>query len=103
MTALLLYAACSGLCSSPRIAKACTERVDFMMIVAHDAPDFPTIADFGKRHLAALAKLFVQVLKLGEKVGPPKRGHVAFDGTKIKAYASRRKAMSYERMTTREA
>lgn len=103
MTALLLYAYCSGLYSSRRIAKACAERVDFMMIVAHDAPDFRTIADFRKRHLAALAKLFLQVLKLAEKAGLAKLGHVALDGTKIKANASRHKAMSYERMKTREA
>jgi Transposase DDE domain len=74
-----------------------------MMIVAHDAPDFRTIADFRKRHLAALAKLFLQVLKLAEKAGLAKLGHVALDGTKIKANASKHKAMSYERMKTREA
>ena len=102
MTALLLYAYCSGLYSSRRIAKACAERVDFMMIVAHDAPDFRTIADFRKRHLPALAKLFLQVLKLAEKAGLAKLGHVALDGTKIKANASKHKAMSYERMKTRE-
>jgi transposase len=98
MTALLLYAYCSGLYSSRRIAKACAERVDFMMIVAHDAPDFRTIADFRKRHLAALGRLFLQVLKLAEKAGLAKLGHVALDGTKIKANASKHKAMSYERM-----
>ena len=103
MTALLLYAYCSGLYSSRRIAKACAERVDFMMIVAHDAPDFRTIADFRKRHLSALAKLFLQVLKLAEKAGLAKLGHVALDGTKIKASASKHKAMSYERMKPREA
>lgn len=103
MVALLLYAYCSGLYSSRRIAKACGERVDFMMIVAHDAPDFRTIADFRKRHLSALAKLFLQVLKLAEKAGLAKLGHVALDGTKIKANASKHKAMSYERMKTREA
>ncbi len=103
MTALLLHAYCSGLYSSRRIAKACAERVDFMMIVAHDAPDFRTIADFRKRHLAALAELFLQVLKLAEKAGLAKLGHVALDGTKIKANASKHKAMSYERMKTREA
>src|ERR1700692_4328628 len=102
MTALLLYAYCSGLYSSRRIAKACAERVDFMMIVAHDAPDFRTIADFRKRHLPPLGRLFLQVLKLGEKAGLAKLGHVALDGTKIKANASKHKAMSYERMKTRE-
>ena len=102
MTALLLYAYCSGLYSSRRIAKACAERVDFMMIVAHDAPDFRTIADFRKRHLPPLGRLFLQVLKLAEKAGLAKLGPVALDGTKIKANASKHKAMSYERMKTRE-
>ena len=102
MTALLLYAYCSGLYSSRRIARACAERVDFMMIVAHDAPDFRTIADFRKRHLPALGRLFLQVLKLAEKAGLAKLGHVALDGTKIKANASKHKAMSYERMKRRE-
>ena len=73
-----------------------------MMIVAHDAPDFRTIADFRKRHLPPLGRLFLQVLKLAEKAGLAKLGHVALDGTKIKANASKHKAMSYERMKTRE-
>ncbi len=74
-----------------------------MMIVALDPPDFRTISDFRKRHLKALAGLFVQVLKLAEKAGLVKLGHVALDGTKIKANASKHKAMSYERMKKREA
>ena len=102
MTALLLYAYCSGLYSSRRIAKACAERVDFMMVVLHDAPDFRTIADFRKRHLPALGRLFLQVLKLAEKAGLAKLGPVALDGTKIKANASKHKAMSYDRMKRRE-
>ena len=89
MTALLLYAYCSGLYSSRKIAKACAERDDFMMIIVHDAPDFRTIADFRKRHLPALGRLFLQVLKLAQKAGLAKLGHVALDGTKIKANASR--------------
>ena len=103
MTALLLHAYCSGLYSSRRIARACAERVDLMMIVAHDAPDFRTISEFRKRHLKGLAALFVQVLKLAEKAGLVKLGHVALDGTKIKANASKHKAMSYDRMKKREA
>jgi len=103
MTALLLHAYASGLYSSRRIAKACVERADFMMIVALDPPDFRTISDFRKRHLQALASLFVQVLKLAEAAGLVKLGHVALDGTKIKANASKHKAMSYERMKKREA
>jgi transposase len=103
MTALLLHAYASGLYSSRRIAKAALERADFMMIVAGDPPDFRTISDFRKRHLKALASLFVQVLKLAEKAGLVKLGHVALDGTKIRANASKHKAMSYARMKKREA
>ena len=88
MTALLLYAYCRGIYSSRRIAQACRERVDFMIITALDPPDFRTISNFRKRHLKALAGLFVQVLKLCEKAGLVKLGHVALDGTKIKANAS---------------
>jgi transposase len=103
MTALLLYSYCCGIYSSRRIAKACRERVDFMSIVALDAPDFRTISDFRKRHLKALGKLFGQILQLCEKAGLVKLGHVALDGTKIKANASKHKAMSYERMEKRAA
>ena len=103
MTALLLHGYASGIYSSRRIARAAVERADFMMIVAGDAPDFRTISDFRRRHLQALAALFVQVLRLAEKAGLVKLGHVALDGTKIKANASRHKAMSYERMKKREA
>jgi transposase len=103
MTALLLYSYCCGIYSSRRIAKACHERVDFMSIVALDVPDFRTISDFRARHLKALGKLFGQVLQLCQKAGLVKLGHVALDGTKIKANASKHKAMSYERMETRAA
>jgi len=82
-----------------------------MMIVAGDPPDFRTISDFRKRHLASLTKLFVQVLKLAERAGLVKLGHVALDGNRacpgpgsgIKANASKHKAISYARMKTREA
>ena len=103
MTALLLYAYCRGIYSSRRIAQACRERVDFMSIIALDPPDFRTISNFRKRHLKAIAGLFVQVLKLCEKAGLVKLGHVALDGTKIKANASKHKAMSYVRMEKRAA
>jgi len=103
MTALLLYSYSCGIYSSRRIAKACRERVDFMSIVALDPPDFRTISDFRKRHLKALGKLFLQILRLCEKAGLVKLGHVALDGTKIKANASKHKAMSYERMEKRAA
>jgi transposase len=103
MTALLLHGYAIGLYSSRRLARACIERADFMMIAASDAPDFRTIAEFRRRHLEALAGLFVQVLKLAQKAGLVKLGHVALDGTKIRANASKHKAMSYERMKQREA
>src|SRR5438876_9086290 len=103
MTALLLYSYCCGVYSSRRIAKACRERVDFMSIVALDAPDFRTISDFRRRHLKALGELFKQILQLCEKAGLVKLGHVALDGTKIKANASKHKAMSYGRMKQAEA
>ena len=103
MTALLLYAYGQGIYASRRIAKACRERVDFMGLVALDPPDFRTIADFRKRHLKALSGLFVQVLRLCEQAGLVKLGHVALDGSKIKANASKHKAMSYARMEARAA
>jgi hypothetical protein len=74
-----------------------------MAIVALDAPDCRTISEFRRRHLAALSALFVQVPKLCERAGLVKLGHVALDGTKINANASKHKAMSYERMSQQEA
>ena len=103
MTALLLYAYSRGIYSSRRIARACEERVDFMAVTGLQRPDFRTISDFRKRHLAALSEVFVQVLGLCRKAGLVKLGHVALDGTKIKANASKHKAMSYGRMNTAEA
>jgi transposase len=101
MTALLLYSYCCGIYSSRRMAKACCERVDFMSIVGFDAPDFRTISEFRRRHLKALSGLYRQILQLCETAGLVKLGHVALDGTKIKANASKHKAMSYERMEQR--
>ena len=77
MTALLLYGYCNGVYSSRRIAKACRERVDFMSIVGLDPPDFRTISEFRRRHLNALSALFGQVLRLCERAGLVKLGHVA--------------------------
>jgi transposase len=103
MTALLLYAYCEGVYASRRIAQACEQRLDFMAVTALAQPDFRTISDFRKRHLAALGGLFTQVLKLCARAGLVKLGHVALDGTKIKANASKHKAMSYGRMKQAEA
>lgn len=98
MVALLLYAYSQGLYASRRIAQACEERVDFMAVTGMQKPDFRTIAKFRQRHLPALRMLFVQVLQLCREVGLVELGHVALDGTKIKANASKHKAMSYGRM-----
>ena len=102
MTALLLYGYCQGVYSSRRLARACAERVDFMAVTAMSQPDFRTISDFRKRHLKALQGLFVQVLRLCQRQGLVKLGHVALDGTKVKANASKHKAMSYGRMLRSE-
>ena len=102
MVALLLYGYSRGLYSSRQLARACDERVDVMAVTGLNRPDFRTIADFRKRHLAALSDLFVQVLRLCRAAGLVQLGHVAVDGTKLKANASRHKAMSYGRMKTAE-
>ena len=103
MTVLLLYGYCQGVYSSRRMARACEERLDFMAVTAMNRPDFRTISDFRKRHLVALGGLFVQVLRLCREAGLVKLGHVALDGTRIKANASKHKAMSYGRMKKAEA
>lgn len=102
MVALLLYDYCQGLYASQRIAKAWEERVDVMAVTARQSPDFRTISDFRKRHLSAPGGLFTQVLQLCQKAGLAGLGHVALDGTKIRANASKHKAMSYGRMKTAE-
>ncbi|MDH2091647.1 IS1182 family transposase [Rhizobium pusense] len=98
MVALLLYGYSRGLYSSRQLSRACEERVDVMAVTGLNRPDFRTIADFRKRHLCALSDLFVQVLRLCRAAGLVQFGHVAVDGTKLKANASRHKAMSYGRM-----
>jgi transposase len=98
MVRVLLYGYCLGVVSSRKIERATYEDVAFRYLSADTHPDHDTIAAFRKRHLEALAGLFVQALRLCEKAGLVKLGHVAIDGTKIKANASKHKAMSYERM-----
>lgn len=102
MTALLLYTYCQGVYSSRRIARGCEERMDFMAVTGLNRPDFRTVSDFRKRHLEALQGLFEQVLTLCQQAGLVKLGHVSLDGTKIKANASKHKAMSYDRMRETE-
>ena len=103
MVALLLYAYSRGVYSSRQIARGCEERLDFQAVTALNRPDFRTISDFRKRHLEPLAGLFQQVLGLCRRAGLIGFGHVALDGTKVKANASKHKAMSWARMQTAEA
>jgi transposase len=102
MTKVLVYAYCVGVFSSRRIQKRLIEDVAFRVIAAGNQPDFRTISDFRKNHLEALQDLFEQVLKLALAAGAIKLGRVALDGSKIKANASKHKAMSYKRMKEEE-
>jgi transposase len=98
MVALLLYAYCVGVPSSRKIEKRCHEDVAFRVIAANTAPDHSRVSEFRRRHLEALAALFIEILRMCQAQGLVKLGHVALDGTKMKANASKHKAMSYERM-----
>src|SRR5215469_12685120 len=102
MTKILLYGYCAGVYSSRRIQKHLVEDVAFRVLAAGNQPDFRTIADFRKLHLRALEELFQQVLRLVLEVGPLKLGRVALDGSKVRANASKHKAMSYGRMEESE-
>lgn len=99
---LLLYGYCRGVVSSRKIESSTYEDVAFRYLAADQHPDHDTIAGFRQRHLLNLAGLFTQALELCQKAGLVKLGHVAIDGTKLKANASRHKAMSYERMNEKE-
>ena len=98
LVALLLYGYSRGIYSSRQLARSCEERVDVMAVTGLNRPDFRTVSDFRKRHLGALSDLFKQVLHLCRAAGLVKLGHVAVDGTKLRANASKHKAMSYKRM-----
>src|SRR3954467_750167 len=102
MVTLLLYCYATGTRSSRRIMRRCRVDVACRIIVGGDIPDFRTISDFRKTHLARLEMLFVEVLKLCALAGLAKVGTVSLDGTKVKANASRHKAMSYDRMQEEE-
>jgi len=102
MTKILVYAYCIGVFSSRKIQNGLIEDVAFRVLAAGNQPDFRTISDFRKIHLEALQGLFEQVLKLALTLGARKLGRVALDGSKIKANASKHKAMSYKRMKEEE-
>ena len=102
MVALLLYAYCVGKPSSRRIERATYEEVGFRVLTGDQHPDHDSIASFRKKHLKSLGGLFTEVLLLCQKAGLVKLGHIAIDGSKMKANASKHKAMSYERMGATE-
>lgn len=103
MVTLLLYSYCSGVFSSRKIQSRCHVDVAFRVIVGEDIPDFRTISDFRKDNLQHMESLFVQTLQVCAQAGLVKLGRVALDGAKVKANASRHKAMSYDRMKEEEA
>ena len=98
MTKILLYGYCVGVFSSRRMQKKLVEDVGFRMLAAGNEPDFRTISDFRKQHLSALQGLFDQMLQIALRAGTIKLGRVVLDGSKVKANASKHKAMSYGRM-----
>lgn len=102
MTKLLVYGYCTGVCSSRRIERGTFDDVPFRFLSADQHPDHDSISEFRKRCLAPLSALFLEVLQLCRKAGLVKLGHVALDGTKMKANASKHKAMSYDRMSPAE-
>lgn len=102
MTKLLVYGYCVGVCSARKIEQRVVEDVAFRVLAAGNAPDFRTIADFRKIHRKALEGFFEQVLRMALEVGAVQVGRVALDGSKVKANASKHKAMSYGRMREQE-
>ena len=102
MTKLLVYGYCTGVFSSRRIQKRLQEDIPFKVLAAGNEPDFRTISDFRKTHIDTLQGLFEQVLEMALEVGAVKVGRVTIDGTKVKANASKHKAMSYGRMKEKQ-
>ncbi len=103
MTVLLLYAYSQGIPSSRQIERRCGEDLAFMYLTADARPDHDTICAFRRQHLGAFQALFLETLRVAQAAGVLKLGRLALDGTKIRANASKHKAMSYERMPEREA
>jgi transposase len=102
MVKLLVYGYCIGTVSSRKLERATYRDVAFRVVTGDQQPDHDSIAEFRRRHLEARAQLFVQVLRLCQRAGLVTLGHVALDGTKLKANASKHKAMSYARMEETE-
>lgn len=102
MLRIVLYGYCVGVRSSRELERACTDVVAFRWLAAQQAPDFRSIGRFRERHLAALGNVFLQALELCRAAGMVSLGKVALDGTKVRANASRHKAMSYARLDTKQ-
>ena len=102
MTKLLVYGYCTGVFSSRRIQKRLQEDIPFKVLAAGNEPDFRTISDFRKIHLESLKNMFEQVLAMALECGSIKLGEISLDGTKLKANASKHKAMSYGRMKEKQ-
>ena len=102
MAKVLIYAYCNGVFASRRIEKRLVEDIAFRVLAAGNRPDFRTLSDFRKIHRKAVEGLFEQVLRLALRAGAMKLGRVAIDGSKVKAHASKHKAMSYGRMKEKE-
>ena len=102
MIRVLLLGYTSGIRSSRKLEAACSDIVAFRWLAGGDVPAYRAIAKFRKRHLSSLGNLFVQALELCQAAGMTRLGRVALDGTKVRANASRRKAMSYARMTDKQ-
>ena len=103
MVKVLLYGYCTGVAPSRRIAQRLHEDIAFRVLAANNTPDFRTISDFWKDNLEALSGFFLQVLAFCQGAGMVKLGQVALDSTKVRANASKHKAMSYGRMKEKEA
>lgn len=103
MLALLIYGYCTSVFSSRKLERATYESIAFRYLSGDQHPDHDTIAAFRERHLPVVKLLFIQVLKLCEKAGMVKLGHVAVDGTKIKAHAGKNKTFSHDHLVKRDA
>ena len=103
MVKVLIYGYATGVFSSRKLARKLHEDVAFRLLGAGNFPAHRTLSDFRAFHLKELSDLFVQVVRLAREMGLLKLGTIAVDGTKIKANASRHKAMSYDRMLKAEA
>src|SRR6266516_4466089 len=103
MVTVLLYAYATGTFSSRRIARKLEEDVAYRVLAAGNFPAHRTIAEFRQQHVTAFAALFVEVVQVAREAGVVQLGALAVDGTKVKANASKHKAMSYGRMRDEEA